>query len=1111
MLYRYLRKFLSLVIMVGGVLFLPNIASAAPATIAGFEMAGLLGTEVSFNATTNDVNLQTATISRGAGITPSALANAFSATGFVAAGTKADAITQNEYFQVVIEPKNDHRLFLTTLNYVIRRSGTGPNAFQWQYSLDGFATAGVDIGAEGSYTGTATNGVAMPAIDLSAVPALQNLPSGTKVTFRLYAWGASAGTGTFAIGRLAGDDLAFVGEVLPNKIASFELLGQNGDEATVDATYSDPEVKTVTLSRGNGIIPSILFNAFSARNYTFGGTKADAIADNEYFELTIEAEDFYRLNFNDLHFNARRSSLGPVSYQWQYSLDGFTTAGVDLGAEGLIVGDVDTGEIRPSINLSGVPAMQNVKKVTFRLYAWGGTNVNGTFALGRLTGDDLVFTGTVTPNIIVAFDPLGQTGDQIIFNATTLNANLQNSFLSRGAGINPAFLLDGFSSNDYVVGGVKADALSNNEYVEFKLESLVGYELYLGFLDSNLRRSGTGPNTYQWQYSLDDFATAGVDLGAQFAYLTSEDDGTMRPRVNMSLIPALQNIQPGNQITLRLYAWGATGAPGTFAIGRLDGDDLAIAGELKIKTYNVNYSAGANGSITGNTAQVVNHGASSTAVTAVPDIGYHFVKWSDNSTDNPRIDGNVTANISVTAEFAINTYTLTYLAGVNGSLTGTLIQTVNHGTDGISITAVPAAGYAFSDWSDSSTDNPRTDTNVTGNITVTANFAPTSIPGVVSQGGGGFYPPNGIGSGRLDKTVAMDAVKEIGFIDRDGINLLTFVRSQALFDAMGSLSLRTGKHSIKIVAVDLYRNIVTFEIASDPQTFQLNEDELVKIDLDGDKIPDISIQFMGVYINRVELTIKSLLYGDGALLIDSSIQDNQVADTTVLPQGFLFTRNLETRMIHPDVKELQKFLNNNGFVITDKDLGSPGQETDKFGAFTRNALIRYQIANGISPALGYFGEDTRAVVNRQLNGENIGNAPSRLLGRILLQVQNHGEAWYVRKSDAKRYYMPNGQAAYEMMRSFSLGISDTDLAKIPKVQNIAELNQSSSACNVNTLANRLKGDILLQVQQHGEAWYVDPVKCRAIYLKDGDAAYEIMRFLGLGITNTDLEKITGTK
>jgi len=130
-----------------------------------------------------------------------------------------------------------------------------------------------------------------------------------------------------------------------------------------------------------------------------------------------------------------------------------------------------------------------------------------------------------------------------------------------------------------------------------------------------------------------------------------------------------------------------------------------------------------------------------------------------------------------------------------------------------------------------------------------------------------------------------------------------------------------------------------------------------------------------------------------------------------------------------------------------------------------------------------------------------------LKGYILLQVQEHGEAWYVNPPDFKRYYMKDGPTAYEMMRSFGLGITDSDLAGIPAVADTTQMKNSSSICSSNSLASRLKGKILLQVQQHGEAWYVYPKTCRRIYMKDGAAAYEIMRYLGLGITNTDLSKL----
>jgi hypothetical protein len=72
-------------------------------------------------------------------------------------------------------------------------------------------------------------------------------------------------------------------------------------------------------------------------------------------------------------------------------------------------------------------------------------------------------------------------------------------------------------------------------------------------------------------------------------------------------------------------------------------------------TYTLTYAAGANGTIDGATSrtQTVDYGTSGTAVTAVPNAGYQFVKWSDDLTSNPRTDANVTANISVTAIFAI--------------------------------------------------------------------------------------------------------------------------------------------------------------------------------------------------------------------------------------------------------------------------------------------------------------------------------------------------------------------------------------------------------------------------------------------------------------------------
>ncbi len=136
-----------------------------------------------------------------------------------------------------------------------------------------------------------------------------------------------------------------------------------------------------------------------------------------------------------------------------------------------------------------------------------------------------------------------------------------------------------------------------------------------------------------------------------------------------------------------------------------------------------------------------------------------------------------------------------------------------------------------------------------------------------------------------------------------------------------------------------------------------------------------------------------------------------------------------------------------------------------------------------------------------------GDLVDRLTGYVLLQTDEHGEAWYVNPDDLYRYYMANGSVAYEMMRSFGLGITDADLAKIPLVDDVLVVDDQTGICASNASASRLAGQILLQVEQHGEAWYVDPDTCYRVYMADGDAAYDIMRYLSLGISNNDLTKL----
>jgi hypothetical protein len=180
-----------------------------------------------------------------------------------------------------------------------------------------------------------------------------------------------------------------------------------------------------------------------------------------------------------------------------------------------------------------------------------------------------------------------------------------------------------------------------------------------------------------------------------------------------------------------------------------------VTASFAINTYTLTYTAGGNGSISGATPQTVNYGASGTAVNAVAATGYHFANWNDGSTANPRTDSGVTTSKTVSASFAINTYTLTYTAGGNGSISGATPQTVNYGASGTAVSAVAATGYHFTNWSDGSAANPRTDATVTANVNVTAGFAanPITPPSPVSYTLTYLVGPNGSIAGTSSQTV----------------------------------------------------------------------------------------------------------------------------------------------------------------------------------------------------------------------------------------------------------------------------------------------------------------------------------------------------------------------
>jgi len=114
-------------------------------------------------------------------------------------------------------------------------------------------------------------------------------------------------------------------------------------------------------------------------------------------------------------------------------------------------------------------------------------------------------------------------------------------------------------------------------------------------------------------------------------------------------------------------------------------------------------------------------------------------------------------------------------------------------------------------------------------------------------------------------------------------------------------------------------------------------------------------------------------------------------------------------------------------------------------------------------------------------------------GYILLQVESHGEAWYIYPENNKRYFLGRPDDAFKIMKQMALGAKH-DLI-----------------INTEVFPARLSGLILLDVETNGEAYYIYPKNLKKYYLGRPDDAFRIMRELGLGISNSDLSTITQGK
>ena len=174
-----------------------------------------------------------------------------------------------------------------------------------------------------------------------------------------------------------------------------------------------------------------------------------------------------------------------------------------------------------------------------------------------------------------------------------------------------------------------------------------------------------------------------------------------------------------------------------------------ISASFSIATYTIGASAGSGGSINPSGSISVNHGANQT-FTITPNTGY--------GVSNVLVDGasvgavssytfsNVTANHTISASFAVNTYTINASAGPGGSISPSGAVAVSGGATQ-TFTITPNSGYRIADvlvdGSSVGAVSSFTFTNVNASHMISASFAANTYIIAASAGVGGTITPSG--------------------------------------------------------------------------------------------------------------------------------------------------------------------------------------------------------------------------------------------------------------------------------------------------------------------------------------------------------------------------------
>jgi uncharacterized repeat protein (TIGR02543 family) len=347
--------------------------------------------------------------------------------------------------------------------------------------------------------------------------------------------------------------------------------------------------------------------------------------------------------------------------------------------------------------------------------------VDQTTPLGTPNGAD--GNNSTAPSV----DLTGLNGDELVFDNVFLGASSTSYTLAAGPGQTQLW-------NPTYIANLRAAA--------------------------SIQRATSSLITMSWTASIQNYwAITAVPINpAPIQYtLTASSSGhgsvTLNPSGGTYLANTTVTLTPVPDANYHFVSWSGMDAGDIIDTGGvytivMDADK-SVTANFAIDTHTLTVAAGTGGTITAPPSPVTTHDYGSVvSITAAPSTGYHFVNWTgDVSTvdDVNAASTTITMNgdYSITANFAIDTHTLTVAAGTGGTITAPPSPVTTHDYGSVvSIIAASATGYHFVDWTgDVSTvdDVNAASTTITmeGDYSITANFAIDTYTLTASNDGNG--------------------------------------------------------------------------------------------------------------------------------------------------------------------------------------------------------------------------------------------------------------------------------------------------------------------------------------------------------------------------------------